>query len=124
YNISRSLAYGFAIPVTNTGLLLSYAFTPEVKVIGGVVNGWDNVIDSNDGKSFMGSVSVAAVEQFSFSVNGIYGAEQPKRRDSARGVVDVVLTAKPVDNLALVLNYDYGNETDLGPPGANDFFTK
>jgi hypothetical protein len=123
-NISRSLAFGFAIPFTHTGLLTSYTFSPQIKVIGGVVNGWDNVVDSNDGKSFTGSVAFTPVDQFALSVNGLYGAEQPNRGDSKRGVVDVVATIKPVDNLAFILNYDYGNETDLGPPGANGIFTK
>src|SRR5882672_5865204 len=122
-NISRSLAFGFAIPFTHTGMLLSYAFTPEIKLTGGVVNGWDNVIDSNDGKSFLGSLSYAPIEQVSLALNGIYGAEQPNHGGSKRGVGDFVATIKPVDNLALILNYDYGSETDLGPPGADGFFT-
>ncbi len=123
-NISRSLAFGFAIPFTHTGLLMSYAISPQVKITGGVVNGWDNVIDSNDGKSFMGSVAVTPVDQFSLALNGIYGAEQPDRGDSKRGVFDVVATIKPVENVSFILNYDYGNETDLGPPGTDGLFTK
>jgi hypothetical protein len=88
-----------------------------------VVNGWDNVIDSNDGKSVTGSLALTPVDQFSLALNGIYGAEQPDRGDSKRGVIDVVATIKPIDNLALILNYDYGNETKLGPPGGV-FFAK
>ncbi len=114
-NISRSLAFGFAIPFTHTGLLTSYAFSPQFKATLGVVNGWDNVIDSNDGKSVTGSFAFAPVDQFSIALNGIYGAEQPNHGDSKRGVADVVATIKPIDNLTLLLNYDYGNETDLGP---------
>jgi len=125
YNISRSLAYGFAIPITNTGALLSYAISPQVSLTGGVVNGWDNVIDSNDGKSFMGSVAITPVEQFSLALNGIYGAEQPNRGDSKRAVADVIATIKPIQNLAISLNYDYGNETDLGAvPAGGKFFSK
>ncbi len=123
-NISRSLAFTFGIPLTHTGLLMSYAFSPQVKLTGGVVNGWDNVIDSNDGKTFMGSLAIAPVDQFSLALNGIYGAEQPNRGDSKRGVVDVVATIKPVENLMFSLNYDYGNESDLGPPGLNGILTK
>jgi hypothetical protein len=124
YNISRSLAYSFAIPITNTGLLMSYAISPEVKITGGVVNGWDNVVDSNDGKTFMGSIAIAPVEEFSLALQGIYGAEQADRGDSKRAVADVIATVKPVENLTLQVNYDYGNETDLGPPGADGFLGK
>jgi hypothetical protein len=112
-NISRSLAYAFAIPITHTGALMSYAFTPEVKFIIGGVNGWDNVIDSNDGKSVLGSLAFNPNDMFNFSLNGIYGAEQPHRGDSKRGVIDFIGTIKPVDNLAFILNYDYGNESHI-----------
>ena len=112
-NISRSLAFTFAIPLTHTGATASYAFGPEVSLMMGIVNGWDNVVDSNDGKTFLGSLAITPVEQFAFVMNGIYGAEQPDRGDSKRGVFDAVATVKPIDNFAIILNYDYGNESDL-----------
>lgn len=112
-NISRSLAFAFAIPFTHTGATASYAFGSQVSLMMGIVNGWDNVVDSNDGKSFLGSLAITPVEQFSLLLNGIYGAEQPDRGDSKRGVFDAVATIKPIDNFAIILNYDYGNESDL-----------
>jgi hypothetical protein len=87
----------------------------------GIVNGWDNAVDSNDGKSFLGSLAITPVEQFSLLVNGIYGAEQADRGDSKRGLFDIVATIKPVENFAIILNYDYGNETDLGVGGDADW---
>jgi hypothetical protein len=109
------LAFGFAIPFTHTGLLTSYTFSPQFKATLGVVNGWDNVIDSNDGKSVTGSLAFTPVDQFAFSLNGIYGAEQPNHGNSKRGVIDAIATIKPIDNLAVILNYDYGNESDIVP---------
>jgi hypothetical protein len=120
-NVSRSLAYTFAIPIGHTGALASYAFGEQASVTMGIVNGWDNVVDSNDGKSAIASVSVTPVEQFSMSVNGIYGAEQPNRGDSKRGVADVVATIKPIDDFAIILNYDYGNESDLRVGGNSEW---
>jgi hypothetical protein len=120
-NVSRSLAYAFAIPVSHTGALASYAFNEQVSATLGIVNGWDNVVDSNDGKSVIGSVAVTPVEQFSMSVNGIYGAEQPDQGYSKRGVADVVATIKPIDNLAIILNYDYGNESNLHVGGNSEW---
>ncbi len=112
-NISRSLAFSWAIPFTHTGATASYAFGSQASVMLGIVNGWDNVVDSNDGKSALASVAITPVEQFSLLLNGIYGAEQPDNGDSKRGLADVVATIKPIDNFAIILNYDYGNETDL-----------
>ena len=120
-NISRSLAFSWAIPFTHTGVLASYAFSPMASLTLGAVNGWDNVVDSNDGKSVTGSFALTPVEQFSLLINGIYGAEQADRGDSKRGVIDVVATVKPVENVALILNYDYGNETDLGVGGVAEW---
>jgi hypothetical protein len=116
-NISRSLAFSWAIPLTHTGASASYTFGPMASLMLGVVNGWDNVVDSNDGKSVLGSVAITPVEQFALLINGIYGAEQPDRGDSKRGVADIVATIKPIDNFAIILNYDYGNESDLGVGG-------
>ena len=112
-NVSRSLAFNWAIPLTHTGATVSYQFMPEFSAMLGIVNGWDNVIDSNDGKSALASIGITPVEQFSLLINGIYGAEQADNGDSKRGVADVVATIKPVDNFAIILNYDYGNESDL-----------
>jgi hypothetical protein len=116
-NISRSLAFSWAIPLTHTGATASYAFGSQASLMLGVVNGWDNVVDSNDGKSVLGSLAITPVEQFALLINGIYGAEQADRGDSKRGVADVVATIKPVDNFAIILNYDYGNESDLDVGG-------
>jgi hypothetical protein len=113
-NVSRSLAFSWAIPLTHTGVTASYAFGTQASLMMGVVNGWDNVVDSNDGKTFLGSLALTPVEQFALVLNGIYGAEQADRGDSKRGVFDAVATIKPVENFAIILNYDYGNESDLG----------
>ncbi|MCC6763083.1 MAG: porin [Deltaproteobacteria bacterium] len=112
-NISRSLAFSWAAPYTHTGATASYAFGSQASLMLGVVNGWDNVVDSNDGKSFLGSLAITPVEQFSLLLNGMYGAEQADRGDSKRGLFDAVATIKPIDDFAISLNYDYGNESDL-----------
>ncbi len=113
FNVSRSLAFAFAIPFTHTGVLTSYKFSDMVSLTGGVVNGWDNVIDSNDGKSFLGNLTIIPAEQFTLALNGVYGPEQANRGGSKRGVADVVATIKPVENLTVSLNYDFGSETGI-----------
>ncbi|MCZ2111077.1 MAG: porin [Dehalococcoidia bacterium] len=112
-NISRSLQFSWGIPFTHVGATASYAFGSQASLMLGIVNGWNNVVDSNDGKSVLGSLAITPVEQFSLLLNGIYGAEQPDRGDSKRGLFDAVATIKPIDNFAVILNYDYGNESDL-----------
>jgi hypothetical protein len=79
------------------------------------------VVDSNDGKTAIASVGITPVDQFSLAINGLYGCEQPNNGDSKRGVADIVATIKPIDNLAFILNYDYGNETDLHVGGNEEW---
>jgi hypothetical protein len=113
YNISRSFLFGFAIPFTHTGLLLSYPLHDLVSLTAGVVNGWDNVLDANKGKTFLGSLALTPMQSLTWTFNGTFGPEQADRGGSKRGVFDTVLTYKPIDHLDFVLNYDYGSETGL-----------
>lgn len=113
YNISRSFLFGLAIPFTHTGVLFSYPLHDTVSISAGVVNGWDNVIDSNKGKTFLGSLAFTPTESLTWTFNGTFGPEQADRGGSKRGVFDTVLTYKPIPHLDLVLNYDYGSETGL-----------
>jgi hypothetical protein len=119
YNVSRSYLFGFAIPFTHTGVLFTYPFTETVSLTGGIVNGWDNVIDSNKGKSFLGNLTVKPFDALTLAFNGIYGAEVPERGGSKRGVFDTVLTYNLNDNVTFVANYDYGSESETGIGGGD-----
>jgi predicted porin len=113
FNTSRSFLFGFAIPFTHTGLLLNYPVTPLIDLTVGVVNGWDNVDDNNNAKTFIGRVGFNIAENLTAAVAGIYGAEQDDRDGPKRWVIDVVSTFKPLPELTLVLNYDYGHEDEV-----------
>ena len=113
YNVSRSFMFGFAIPFTHTGMLLSYPFLETVSLTAGVVNGWDNVIDSNKGKTFLGGLTLKPLDSVTWIFNGTFGPEQVDRGGSKRGVFDTILTYNMNDNVAFVVNYDYGTESDI-----------
>jgi hypothetical protein len=117
YNISRSFLFGYAIPFTHTGVLFSYPFMEQVSLSAGIVNGWDNVIDSNKGKSFLGNLTLKPLDILTFSLNGVYGAELPDRGGSKRGVFDLVGTLNVNDNITFVTNFDYGTESETGLNG-------
>ncbi len=108
-NYSRSFLFGYAIPFTNTGLMFNYPITDALQVNLGVVNGWDNVADNNNGKTFMGNVAWTANEHFSLIVNGIFGPEENDTSSHPRGVADVVSTIT-LDPVTISLNGDYGSE--------------
>ena len=144
YNITNSILYGFAIPFTHTGLLGSYAFSDQVSLDMGVVNGWDAVADNNDGKSLHSGLTLAFDPHITFYQTVTYGPEQTGRSvtntvsstcsgSTAGGPCDPTLqlqihpgrskrllltslvTIKPIDPLTLIIDYDYGNDSDSLP---------
>lgn len=112
FNISRSFLFGFAVPFTHTGLLLNYPVTNIVDLTVGIVNGWDNIDDNNDSKTFIGRLAFNVAESFMVAVAGIFGTEQADRESPKRWVIDLVSIIKPLPGLTLVLNVDYGREDE------------
>jgi hypothetical protein len=118
-NISNSMLFGYAIPFTHTGILANVPLGGMVAVDIGLVNGWDNPVDNNDGKTLLAGVAINPTDMLSFYVSGTYGPEQNDNGHSNRGVVTAVTTLKATDELTFVVDADYGNETDLVPDGSN-----
>ncbi|MFN8545131.1 MAG: outer membrane beta-barrel protein [Candidatus Binatia bacterium] len=121
YNFSRSFLFGYAIPATNTGVLVSYPIADTLSVTLGGVAGWDNVADNNNSPSVMGNVTWTACSFFTLGVNGLFGPEQNNKISNKRNVIDVIGTIKATDDLTFVLNYDNGGEENVlaGPRRAN-----
>ncbi len=111
-NITRSFNFGFGIPFTHTGIMLTVPFNSVLTVDLGVVNGWDNVVDNNDGKSVHGGISLTPSKLFSAYIAGIYGPEQNNNGHSKRGLTTVVLTLKPHELVTLNGELTYGSEED------------
>ncbi len=117
YQISRSLAFGFAIPFTHTGLVATYPFTDWLTVTAGIVNGWDNTDDNNNDKSFHGMATITPIKDLTVTLGGTWGAELDNRNGPKRGLLDLVATYKPISPLTLTLNYDYGVQDEAFGPG-------
>ncbi len=118
-NFTRSFLFGFAIPFTHTGLLFTVPVNEMVTVTGGVVNGWDNVVDNNDGKTFLGNVTVVPSSNFTLYLNGTFGPEQTNTSSNPRGVFDAV-GAFTFDPISGSLNFDYGSEGDAALDGGSE----
>ncbi len=110
-NVSRSFMFGYAIPFTHTGVLFSTALSDNISLTAGVVNGWDNVRDNNNGKTFLGSLGLEFGD-LAWTFNGVFGAEDDDSGSSKTGVFDTVLTYSPMENVNLLANFDYGTASE------------
>jgi putative OmpL-like beta-barrel porin-2 len=120
-NFSRSFLFGFSIPFTHTGVLfnepLGIGEGSQASI--GVVNGWDNVVDSNDGKTLLGNVTICPSKMLLLSASGTFGPEQKDTNSNSRGIIDLVsiITFDPV---TLNLNFDYGHEGSAALSGGSE----
>ena len=59
WNYSRGLLFTYAIPFYHFGVRAKYAFNDKYSLTGFLVNGWNNVVDNNSGKTY--GVAVAGL---------------------------------------------------------------
>lgn len=108
-NISRSFLFNYAIPFRHLGTLFTYPVHRMVSLSFGVVTGWDDPHDNNHQPSFLYGASISPNDKISLASNIIYGAEQ-KNGAPKRLTWSNVFTLKPLDPLALYIEYTYGHE--------------
>lgn len=118
-NYSRSFMFGFSIPFTHTGVLFTPPLGDQFAATIGVVNGWDNVVDNNEGKTLLGSVGWTPSPMFTIALNGTFGPEQKNTSSNPRGIADVVSTIT-LDPVTISLNADYGHENQAALNGGSE----
>ena len=114
FNYSRSLLFQLAIPLYHSGGRLTYSPNDKVTLMGGVINGWNDVNDNNTAKSVMASVTFKPTGSLSIIENYIGGPEQPNNNDDWRTLSDTVISYTVNPQLSLMANYDYGHDTSSG----------
>lgn len=122
-NFSRSYLFGFAIPFTHVGALLSYSFGDWLTVTAGPVVGWDVAKDNNSAMSVMGQISLTPTKDIAAALTWITGPEQNGNNHNVRTVLDWTLNYTGIKNLTLGANFDYGweyKEPSLVAAGLSD----
>lgn len=114
--ITRGLLFGFAEPVTHTGLEGSYVTGP-VDMHLGVINGWDQAVDINGVPSFVGKMGYSMGDKLGLTVSGIIGAETKNSTDNSRISLDVTGITKAIPNVDLWFQGNYGSEAKAGVGG-------
>jgi hypothetical protein len=121
-NVTHGLLFTWAIPLYHTGLLASGAFKEGVTWSLGLVDGFNNVIEQNDGKAYIGQLAMTSGGLFG-ALNffwGGEGAEAGGNNPAAPGIgsvddlriVDLVLSYSVSDALSFWFNADLGEQED------------
>jgi len=114
FNYSRSLLFAWAIPYYHFGLRTSYPVTDKFAVNFHLVNGWNNVVDNNTGKTVGTGFSWALHKKLTWIMNYMAGPEQANNNDNWRHLWDTTVSYAASDKVTFVGNYDYGLER-IGP---------
>lgn len=108
YNITRGAVYNLLQPLDHVGLIGSTQIGP-VNLAAGIVNQGSSgfsVPDVNRAKSAIAQAGFG-FDQGAVNVTLVYGSEMPTNNHDQNGLIDVVATFDPMDNLSLWVNFDY-----------------
>jgi Putative beta-barrel porin-2, OmpL-like. bbp2 len=119
WNYSRGLLFSWAIPYFHFGVSGKYAFNSKFALTGYLMNGWNNSVDNNSGKTTGFSAAWTPNSKFGLVENYLVGPEQSNDNSDFRHLTDTVVTYNPNAKLSLMANYDYGHDRvsvgGLGP---------
>jgi hypothetical protein len=114
WNYSRSVLFTYAIPFYHFGLRTTYAASDKATFAAYVVNGWNNVRDSNTSKSLGLMATLKPSDKLTLTENYLGGKESPVSDDNARHMFDSIATYTMSPKLSLMANYDYGFDMLFG----------
>lgn len=123
-NISRSILFG-SVPFTHTGVRGTWALSDTFSLIAGLNNGWDQLTDSNKGKTVELGLTANPVKPLNIALSAYSGKENAAQSgaalagpDGTRTSVDLVVSYQITDPLSVGIEYlnvqqkNYVNLTD------------
>lgn len=108
WNYSRGILFSYAIPYYHFGMRAKYAFNSKYSLTGYFVNGWNDVVDNNSGKTYGMSFAWTPNSKWSVTQNYLAGPEQNNVNTAWRQLSDTVVSYNATKKLTLMGNYDYG----------------
>ncbi len=108
WNYSRGLLFSYAIPYFHFGARAKYAFNDKYSLSGFFVNGWNNIVDNNTGKTYGIGFNWNPNKKFGIGQNYMAGPEQNGINSTWRQLTDTVITYSPTSKLSFIVNGDYG----------------
>ena len=113
WNYSRGLLFALAIPYYHFGLRATLPISDQASMGAFLVNGWNNVVDNNKGKTLGLNLVLNPSDKVSFIQNYMVGQEQAGASD-VRHLFDTLLTLKLNDKVTFMANYDFGMDRVAG----------
>src|SRR5215471_20152185 len=114
WNYSRSLLFALAIPYYHAGLRTTYAFNDKFAASAFLVNGWNNVVDNNHGKTVGFQAVIKPNAKWTITQNYMGGPEQPNNDHDWRHLFDTTVAYNVTPAVSLMANYDYGMDRVAG----------
>ncbi len=108
WNYSRGILFTYAIPFYHFGLRSKYTFSDKYNVSAYLVNGWNDIVDNNSGKTLGLQLGWNPTKKVGVVQNYMVGPEEPNNNSNIRELWDTVVTYNPTSKLSLMWNFDYG----------------
>lgn len=108
WNYSRGILFSYAIPYYHFGMRAKYVFNDKYSLTGFFVNGWNNVVDNNTGKTYGAGFGWNPSKKFGIAQNYMAGPEENTNNSNLRQLTDTVITFSPTSRLSFIVNGDYG----------------
>jgi hypothetical protein len=125
FNYSRSLVFVLGLPYDHFGLRVTIPVTGTLSAGVQVLNGWNNVVDNNTGKT-LGFTSALTKTKWAWSQTYLVG---PEKKDSSQGyrhLYNAVLTAVPrpwmEGYVEAVLGMEHRAQTAATPDTGRDYW--
>jgi hypothetical protein len=114
WNYSRSFLFTLAEPYYHMGLRVTSAISDRITLSAHLVNGWNDVVDNNAGKTIGVQVSVRPASAVTITQTYMAGPEQVNNDSDWRQLSDTVVTYAITPRVSVVGSYDYGQDTWKG----------
>ncbi len=108
WNYTRGLLFAYAIPYYHAGIRVNHPINDQVFVNGYIYNGWNNVIENNDSKTFGATIGITPTPKLPILVNWI----GPAKEFGDLQVYELIASLNLTDSLSFMLDYNLGDRKD------------
>lgn len=110
WNYSRSLLFTLAEPTYHMGVRVAYTVNDRVLLSAHLVNGWNDVVDNNTGKTVGAQLTLKPIPALTISEMYMGGPEQANDSADWRHLSDTVVSYAAAPKVSVAMNYDYGRD--------------